>query len=463
MKIFLRLVAGFAFGISLFAQGQLSQIQGTVTDSTGAAIPEASVKVTNTDTDLVRTMVTDADGNYVIPNLPIGPYQIEVSKSGFATFTQKGIVLQVATNPTIPVTLKVGNVNEQVQVEANATLVESQATSVGTVMENQRILELPLNGRVATDLIQYTPGVITLGVAGNGGYPHTEQFSITGGQGFGVAFYLDGSVYNNPWDLANMPLPMPDALQEFKVETSTMTASNGIHSGGTVTAITKSGTNGFHGDLFEFLRNGDLNARNFFAPARDTLKRNQFGGTFGGPVIKNKLFFFFGYQDTILRQDPQANSGAVFVPTPQMLQGDWSGCPQDLAPLSPSVKSLFVNNHINPTLYDPGTLKLAKMLPPTTGPCGNTGFGLITHENEGQYTGRADYQTSAKNTLFARYFRIHYFRPGSYSFTPDNILSTAQGGLDDADQSWAVGDTYLVIPTLLNKLSANVNRIGIHR
>ena len=448
---------------SLFGQGQLSQIQGTVSDSSGAAVADASVKVTNTATDLLRTVVTDADGNYVVPNLPIGPYRIDVSKEGFATFTQTGIVLQVATNPTIPVTLKVGSVNEQVQVEANATLVESQATSVGTVMENQRILELPLNGRVATDLIQYTPGVITLGVAGNGGYPHTEQFTITGGQGFGVAFYLDGSVYNNPWDLANMPLPMPDALQEFKVETSTMTASNGIHSGGTVTAITKSGTNGFHGDLFEFLRNGDLNARNFFAPARDTLKRNQFGGTIGGPVKKDKLFFFFGYQDTILRQDPQANTAAVFVPTPQMLQGDWSGCPQDLASLPATVKSLFVNNQISPAQYDPGTVKLAKLLPPTTGPCGNTGFGLTTHENEGQYTGRGDYQISNKNTLFGRYFRIHYFRPSSYTFTPDNILSTAQGGLDDADQSWSIGDTYLVSPTLVNKLSASVNRIGIHR
>jgi hypothetical protein len=449
--------------VNLFAQGQLSQIQGTVADSSGAAIAGASVKVTNTDTDLVRAVIADADGNYVVPNLPVGPYRIEVSKEGFATFTQTGIVLQVATNPTIPVTLKIGSVNEQVQVEANAALVESQATSVGTVMENQRILELPLNGRQATDLIQYTPGVIPQGVAGNGGYPGTQQYVIAGSQAFGIAYYLDGSVYNNPWDLANMPMPMPDALQEFKVETSTMTASNGIHAGGTVTAITKSGNNSFHGDVFEFLRNGDLNARNFFAPARDTLKRNQFGGTIGGPVKKDKLFFFFGYQDTITRQDPQANTAATFVPTPQMLAGDWSGCPQLLNALSPAVKALFVNNQISPTLYDPGTVKLANMLPKTTGPCGNTSFGLTTHVNEGQYTGRGDYQTSPKNQLFGRYFRIHYFRPSSYNFTPDNLLSTAQGGLDDADQSWSVGDTYLVTPTFVNAFRASVNRIGIHR
>ncbi len=451
-------------GAALWAQAQnTAQIQGTVQDASGLAVPGAEIKATQTATGAVRTAVSSEDGTYVLANLPVGPYRLDVSKSGFATYVQTGIVLQVATNPTIDIPLKVGNVSEQVQVQANAALVETQATGVGSVMENQRILELPLNGRVATDLIQYTPGVIPQGVAGNGGYPGTQQFVIAGGQAFGVAYYLDGSVYNNPWDLANMPLPMPDALQEFKVETSTLTASNGIHAGGTVTGITKSGTNEFHGGLFEFLRNGDLNARNFFAPARDTLKRNQFGGTIGGPIVKSRLFFFFGYQDTITRQDPQANTAATFVPTPAMLAGDWSACPQLLTPLPAAAKSLFVNNQINPALYDPATVKLAKMLPKSFGPCGNTSFGLTTHVNEGQYTGRGDYQISPKQTLFGRYFRIHYFRPSAYTFTPDNILSTALGGLNDADQSWTVGDTYLVTPTLVNSLRASVNRIGIHR
>jgi len=449
--------------ISVFGQVQLSGVSGTVLDSTGAAIPDASVKITNTDTGLVRNVVSDADGNYVVPDLPVGPYRLDVTKEGFAGFVQTGIVLQVATKPVIIATLKIGNVNEQVQVEANATLVESQSTSVGTVMENARILELPLNGRVATDLIQYTPGVIVQGTAGNGGYPGTFQYVIAGGQAFGVAFYLDGSVYNNPWDLANMPMPFPDALQEFKVETSTMTASNGIHAGGTVTGLTKSGTNGFHGDAFEFLRNGDMNARNFFSPKRDTLKRNQFGGTIGGPIKKDKLFFFFGYQDTITRQDPVGNSAATFVPTAAMLQGDWSACPQDLTSLPGNVKSLFTNNTISPTLYDPAALKLAALLPQTSAPCGNTSFGLLTQINEGQYIGRFDYQASSKNSFFGRYFQIHYFRPPSYNFTPDNILTTAQGALDDTDRTWAFGDTYLVTSTLVNQFSATVDRLGVHR
>jgi hypothetical protein len=440
-----------------------AQIQGVVQDATGSAVPGAQVKVTQTATGVTRTVPTESDGGYVLPNLPIGPYRLEVSKPGFSTYVQTGIVLQVATNPTVDVALKIGSVNEQVQVEANAALVETQATGIGTVIETQRIVELPLNGRVATDLIQYTGAAIPQGVAGNGGYPGTQQFVIAGGQAYGVAFWLDGSVFNNPWDLANMPLPFPDALQEFKVETNSLTAANGVHAGGTVTGVTRSGTNSFHGDLFEFFRNGDMNARNFFASRRDTLKRNQFGGTIGGPVIKNKLFFFFGYQDTITRQDPVGNAAATFVPTAAMLQGNFSACPQDVSSLPPTVKSLFVNNQIAPSSYDPSALKLAALLPVSNSPCGNTSFGLLTQINENQYVARGDYQTSQNNSLYGRYIRSHFFRPPSHDFTPDNILTTTQGALDDADQSWIVGDTYLFGPTLVNQFRASVDRIAVHR
>src|SRR5438552_354700 len=215
-----------------------SQIQGTIQDATGSAVPGAEVKVTQTETGAVRTVTSGADGGYVFANLAIGPYRLEVSKTGFSTYVQTGIVLQVATNPTIDVALKVGAVSEQVQVEANATLVETQATGVGSVIDNQRILELPLNGRQATDLIQLAGAAIPQGVAGAGGFPNTGQIVIAGGQAFGVAFWLDGSLYNNPWDNANLPFPFPDALQEFKVETSSLTAQNGVHAGGTINAVT---------------------------------------------------------------------------------------------------------------------------------------------------------------------------------------------------------------------------------
>ncbi len=168
------LVCALSLGVTWAQSQATSQIQGTVLDASGAPVPGAQVKVTQTDTGISRAVSTGTDGTYVLPNLAIGPYRLEVSKSGFSTYVQTGIVLQVATNPTVDVSLKIGAVNEQVQVEANAALVETQATGVGNVMETQRIVELPLNGRVATDLVQYTGAAIPLGVAGNGGYPeHT--------------------------------------------------------------------------------------------------------------------------------------------------------------------------------------------------------------------------------------------------------------------------------------------------
>src|SRR5690349_15481660 len=302
-----------------------SQIQGVIVDPAGAAIPNAEVKATQTDTGLVRTATSADDGAYVLSNLPIGPYRLEVSKQGFSTYVQTGIVLQVATIPTVNVSLKLGTVSESVQVEANATLVETQTTSVGGLIENQRIVELPLNGRNAVELIQLTGAAVPGGANGTAGFPGGLNISVAGGLLSGIGYSLDGTMYNNLFDAVNLPFPFPDALQEFKVETSTLTAQNGTHAAAAVSAVVKSGTNEYHGDLFEFLRNGDLNARNFKAPRRDTLKRNQFGGTFGAPIKKNKLFYFVGYQGTRTRSDPADRTG--FVPTAQMLAGDFSACP----------------------------------------------------------------------------------------------------------------------------------------
>ena len=456
MKTLLLALAGVLVGISLYAQGQLSQIQGTVQDASGAAVPGAVVKITKTDTGTVRTVNSGADGAYVAADLPAGPYRVEVTKAGFATAVQTGITLLVSTNPTINVSLKVGNVSEQVQVEANAALVETQATGIGAVIENRRILELPLNGRVATDLIVLAGAVIPQGVAGNGGYPNTQQYVINGGQSFGDAFWLDGSVFNNPWDNANMPFPFPDALQEFKVETSSLTAQNGVHAGGTITAVTKSGTNSFHGDAFEFFRNGDMNGTNWSTHTNDGVHRNQFGGTIGGPVKKDKLFFFFGYQGTITHSTTFAND---FIPTAQMIAGNFSACPADV-----TGNANFVNNQLKSgVVFDPAAVKLANMLPPGATGCGLMPLGLQTQVNEKQYVGRGDYQSSAKNTIFGRYLRSQYYRPPSLTVTPTNLLTSTQGGLDDADQTWTAGDTYLFSSTMVNQFRASVDRTGIHR
>src|SRR5262245_27525261 len=333
MKAVLIAIVLASISVAVWAQGT-SQIQGVVKDATGAVIGGVEVKATRTDTGVTRTVTSTEDGVYVLPNMPIGPYRIEVSKAGFSTYVQSGIVLQVATYQTIDIILKVGELSQQIQVDAGASLVELQTTSVGSVIENKRILELPLNGRNPVELIQLAGAAVPAGQAGTAGMPGGRFIAIGGGLLSGVSYVLDGTLYNNPFDALNLPFPFPDALEEFKVETSSLTAQNGLHSAGTVSAVVKSGTNTFHGDVFEFFRNGVMNARNATAARRDTLKRNQYGATLGGPIMQNKLFFFGGYQGTRTRSDPADLTG--FVPTTRMLAGDFSGCglPQLRDPLT---------------------------------------------------------------------------------------------------------------------------------
>jgi hypothetical protein len=444
-----------------------AQIQGSIQDPSGSAVPRAVVKATQTETGAVRTTTSDTDGTYVLTNLAIGPYRLEISKPGFSTYIQTGIVLQIESQSTVDVSLKVGDVKEEVKVEAGTALVETQSTNVGSVIENRRILELPIDGRQATDLIQLTGAAIPQGVAGPGGFPNTSQIVIVGGQAFGVGFYLDGGLFNNPWDNANLPFPFPDALQEFKVETSALDAGKGVHSGASINTATKAGTNEFHGDAFEFLRNNALNAQNFFTnaspnAAKDSLKRNQFGGVLGGRIIRDRLFFFAGYQNTQTRFTALPVSDA-FVPTAAMQAGDFSAC---LRLIPDSLASYFPNGKLAPGIsYDPASLKLARTLPATSDPCGRVHFVFPTHLGEDQGVGRVDYQVNSRQSAFGRYMAVAYYRPPAYTLAPTNILTTGQpvAGLDDLMQSVVVGHTWTVAPNSVNALRVGANRVAITR
>jgi hypothetical protein len=227
---------------ALFAQNT-AQINGTVTDPTGAVLPGVEITATQTATSLVRTVVTNETGAYALANLPIGPYRLEAVLPGFRTFSQSGIVLQVGTNPVINISLEVGQVTETVEVQADAALVETRTTGVGQVIDNVRVMELPLSGRQVTELI------ILSGAAVGGGqqnsprnYP-TDIISVGGGSNNGLTFLLDGGLHNDPYGNQSLPLPFPDALQEFKVETSAVPAMYGFHAAGAVNVVTKSGTN----------------------------------------------------------------------------------------------------------------------------------------------------------------------------------------------------------------------------
>src|SRR5579871_2935791 len=461
MRIITLLALIFVISAPLAWGQATSNISGTVQDSSGLAVPAAEIKATQTETGFVRNAVSGPDGNYLLTNLPIGPYRIEVSKQGFSTYVQSGVVLQVDTNPSITIALKVGNVTEQVQVEAAAAVVETQSTAVGNVVDNQRVVELPLNGRNTQELLLLAAPSISTGSTAQPGkqYP-TSAISVAGSPVLSTLYQLDGVDHSSVESYAPLPLPFPDALQEFKLETSSTPARYGHHAGGVANILTKSGTNEIHGDLFEFFRNGDLNARNFFAAARDTLKRNQFGGVIGGAAIKNKLFYFGGYQDTVLRSDPATN--VTTIPTPQMLAGDFTTYESPACQAGGRQGTLtgpFVGNKLTPAQLNPITQTIASWLPKTPVPngCGIITYGFATKSDERQIIARADFQKSEKHTMFARFYTSRYNVEGPVQDATTNLLAA---GLNSAVEqhnmadTGLIGDTYLISPTIVSTFRA---------
>jgi hypothetical protein len=444
----------FMIGMVVFAVGcrniwaqATAQISGTVQDQSGAVLPGAEVTAMQTETGISRTTITNESGSYVLPNLPLGPYRLEAGLPGFRTFVQTGIVLQVNSNPTLNISLQVGQVSEQVEVQANASLVDTRSLSVGQVMETARIVELPLNGRNVQELLLLGGGAVQTAPAGGLAYPGRLTISSAGDLGTAMEYTLDGIRHVDPFDGLASPLPFPDALAEFKTEIGGMSAQQGRAN--QVSAVTKSGTNDFHGDLFEFVRNDLFNARSYFATKGSTLKRNQFGGTVGGPVLKNKLFFFAGYQGTTLRQDPADQR--QFVPTAAMLAGDFTAfaSPVCNAGRPTTLKAPYVNNSIDPALFSPVAVKLAARLPKASNPCGEFTFGRITQNNQRQIVSKIDYQFSPKQSLFGRAMWSSDDTPSPYQFTPD-IPMNAIALLRGRAFAFTAGSTYLVSSTTVN-------------
>jgi len=359
-----------AFYSTAFAQTtSVAQIGGTITDATGAAIVNAQVTMTEVDRHQVHPTVSSQTGVYTLPNLPVGPYVLEVKAPGFKDYVQTGLELVVNNNIQINVTMQVGSSSERIEVNAAASMVETKENSISSLVDQQRINELPLNGRQLTQLI-ITLGGASYGDAGDTGsktFYSSTRISVAGGQGNGTAYLLDGGDNTDPMSNVNLPIPFPDAVKELSVETSAVSSKFGIHPGATVNVVTKSGDNGFHGNLFEYLRNGNVNARNFFAPTHDTLKRNTFGATAGGRIIKDKLFFFGGWQSQRNRQLPTAST--TFVPNNAMLTGDFSvaasaACGKAITLLNPLAGNQpFAGNIIPASLLNPVSGEDRQQLP----------------------------------------------------------------------------------------------------
>ena len=463
-------------GASASAQLSTASLSGRVTDQSGAVLPGVTVTVTQTNTGFTRSDVTDGNGAYVMPNLPTGPYRLEVSLAGFRTYVQTGIVLQVAASPVINAVLSVGALEETVTVEGASPLVDVTSSGVSEVVRTQEILAMPLNGRNAVDLVTIAGAAVPTITATARAFPGGKGISVAGGQSFGVAYLLDGAMHNNPQDNLNLPFPFPDALQEFSVATSGLNAQHGMHSGAAVNAVTRSGTNRFSGNAFEFLRDRRFNAKNPFAQVGadgkrvdDGLQRNQFGGTLGGPLVRNKLFFFGAYQGTTVRQQPAAN--IAWVPTAAMLAGDFTAfaSPACNGGRQVNLTGGFANNRVDPARFSRAALNLVKYLPSTTDPCGQVTYKIGNDNNEGQFVGRVDYQRTANDTIFGRYIATSYtksipMRPGDTVLSLyDAANNRNESGLDDLAQSLAVGNTRVFGSNTVNSLRFAFNRVAVRR
>ena len=317
----------------LWVSGQIcwssvgGSISGLVRDTSGAVIPHAEVVAIDAATGVSHTLRTDAAGFYSFTALPIGVYQVRVRQQGFREFVQTGLMINANSALRVDATLQVGEETQTVTVSATAVHVETTSTQMGEVIGSTKITTVPLNGRSYTDLLALQPGVVPLN-SGEYGSPAVSgdlnpgNLSVSGQREDANGFMVNGGDVEEPLSMGTTIIPNLDSIAEFRILTNNFDAEYGNYSGGLINVITKSGTNQVHGDAFEFLRNTDLDARNFFSPDRGAFNQNQFGGTVGGPVIRDKVFFFGDYQGT--RQILGQSTGDISVPSEQDRQGDLS-------------------------------------------------------------------------------------------------------------------------------------------
>src|SRR5215471_746030 len=438
--------------LPLSAQVITGTISGTIVDSSGSLVPEAKVAATNTSTGLTRNTTTGLDGQFVLPFLPVGTYTVKVGHPGFRSFVREAIQLSVNQIAVIDAQLAVGETTDTVTVQENASILAVDTAQIGGVVDSKRIVELPLNGRNVLQLVQLMPGVATVSAPQSFA---TARFGpsmvVNGSRSNENAIYLDGGLYMDLFRGTGLNLPPPDQLQEFRAVTASFGGEYGRVPGSVINAVTKAGTNSFHGSVYEFLRNDDLNSRGFFDSQVAKLKQNQFGGTVGGPVVKNKLFFFFGYEG--LRIRPAASGASVFAPTAAEKSGVFP-----TAIIDPLTNAPFPNNTIPGNRIDAVSKKIQDMWVPTASFEGQRQFfALPQPENNDQYTGRGDYQISDRYRLFARYNRWKTL-DDSLAARSTNVPGFSPNFNGTTVQDYIAALTIVISPKLVNEI-----RGGYHR
>jgi hypothetical protein len=453
-----------ACNLPAYSQVTTARLTGTVVDASGASVPGANVTVLNVGTNFKLAVATGSDGAFSFPSLPVGSYDLTVEKTGFNKYIQRGIVLAVDQAATLRVELKVGAAVQQIAVTANAGMLTTSTATVSQLVDQKRIVDLPLNGRDANTLVFVAPGTVNttnqycLYNCQGGVYPSAQEASVNGGGTANVNYQLDGTDHNDTYVNTNLPFPNPDAIQEFNLQLSNMTAESG-NSANVVDIVTKSGTNQFHGDVFEFIRNGEWNARDFFAPTQDTLRRNQFGGSVGGPIEKDHLFFFGTYQGTRITQ---ATAGIVdIVPTAAERQGDFGSLcssydANGLCNLSsgtqlrdPVTGAPFPNNQIPQSRLSQPALNLLQQIPTPSSQSGQLTFpGPTMVQNDEQYMPKIDWNRG-RNRLSGRYFYSKFTEPADIGAGKTDLLRLDSNGNAVRVQTVSLSDNFAFSPTLL--------------
>jgi len=383
-------------------------VVGTVTDQSGAVIPGSKVTVTNVGTGISATVVTGPSGEYAIPNLAVGTYNIAVDHAGFAKAENRNVKLDVATTPRVNFVLVVGKEVQVVNVGGAAPVLQTSGAQVGAIIRNTSIVNLPLNGRSFTQLTLLVPGTaqaMSDTVAGRYALrPSGLSFAANGTRSTNNDYYLDGVSIKEIQHDSPILSPSIDALQEFRVQTSNYDSELGGEGGAYVNMVTKSGTNQFHGAAYEFLRNDKLDGRNFFSPTRPPFRRNDFGGDVGGPVIKNKSFFFGSYEGIRVRKGITQTG---IVPNLAERSGDFSSIlAQGTQIIDPLTGQPFAGNIIPTGRLSPvATQVLQKYVPLPNVPGSSLNWVSNGSEaiNSDQGIGRWDYKLADSDSLFARY------------------------------------------------------------
>ncbi len=433
-----------------------ARLSGSVADTSGAVVAKATVVAQNSGTGLSLTVLSDAAGNYAFNSLPVGVYTITASGPGFAPLVETDVQLTVAQSATLNLVLKVGGAQDTVTVTGGAELINTTTADLGQTINEETVKELPLNGRDPGMLVFLAAGVTNemnsqaSTLQATNSFPN-ESGASAGGQRQGSTWYLlDGVSHMDTYTLLALPFPNPDATQEFRVITNNFDARNGFAPAAIVSIQTKSGTNSFHGGAFEFLRNGYVNAANPFSGNVDGLHRNQFGAFLGGPVLKDKLFFFANYQGT--RQSYVSNTNTAITPTTAERNGDFTallnvkdsqGNPAPIVLPAP-----FVGNKVSTSAFSPGAVKLLQYIPTGDPVSGSVTFPFppqVTTYNE--VTARLDYDINSKQRIFLRSFTNYYNQEGQTN--PNNILAGVLGS-KGVFLSEVLNHTWQISPTTLN-------------